>query len=506
MDKLTEHRPFEDGHVRPGAQVGRSTAKRIVLAVVAISALVAMLGVGYRLGHSNQTLPGWIPLRVAAALGVQPVKPAATGPIIYYRDPDGKPLYSTDAKTTADGRPYIAVHASEDVSFDAPPETVAPTQDANSGAKRILFYRNPMGLPDTSPVPKKDSMGMDYIPVYEGENDASTIQISPGKLQRTGVRSEAASLRTVTRPVRAPGTIKLDERRVAVISLRAQSFIESVENVTTGDHVTKGQPLLKLYSPDIASASAQYLSVVGDSGGTANLAGRKQLIDGARRRLENLAVPADVIADIERTKTAPLTITWTAPRDGVILERTAVEGMRAMPGDVLFRLADTSVIWVIADVAEQAIDAVKIGAAATIKVRSLPGREFKGSVALIYPQVNAETRTTKVRIELANPDGVLLPEMFADVEIASGAEKPVVAVPNGAVIDTGARQIVFIDKGEGRFEPREVKVGTHGENFTEIRNGVGEGDLVVVAANFLIDAESNLKSALQAFTDGEKSK
>jgi len=363
-----------------------------------------------------------------------------------------------------------------------------------------------MGLPDTSPVPKKDSMGMDYIPVYEGQNDASTIQISPGKLQRTGVRSEPAALRTVTRPIRAPGTIKLDERRVAVISLRAQSFIESVENVTTGDHVTKGQPLLKLYSPDVASAGAQYLSIVGDSAGTANLAGRKQLIEGARRRLENLAVPADVIAEIDRTKTVPLTITWTAPRDGVILERTAVEGMRAMPGDVLFRLADTSVIWIIADVAEQDIDAVKIGAAATIRVRSLPGREFKGSVALIYPQVNTETRTTKVRIELPNPDDVLLPDMFADVEIASGAEKPVVAVPNGAVIDTGARQIVFIDKGEGRFEPREVKVGTHGEDYTEIREGVGEGDRVVVAANFLIDAESNLKSALQAFTDGEKSK
>lgn len=506
MDKLTDYRPFEDGHVKPRARAGRSTVKRIVLVVFATSALVAMLGLGYRLGHSNQTLPGWVPLRAAALLGSQPAKPAATGPIVYYRDPDGKPLYSTDAKTTPDGRPYIAVHASEDVNFDTSPGAAAPTQDANSGAKRILFYRNPMGLPDTSPVPKKDSMGMDYIPVYEGENDASTIQISPGKLQRTGVRSEPAALRTVTRPIRAPGTIKLDERRVAVISLRAQSFIESVENVTTGDHVTKGQPLLKLYSPDVASAGAQYLSIIGDSAGTANLAGRKQLIEGARRRLENLAVPADVIAEIDRTKTVPLTITWTAPRDGVILERAAVEGMRAMPGDVLFRLADTSVIWVLADVAEQDIDAVKVGAAATIKVRSLPGRVFKGSVALIYPEVNPQTRTTKVRIELPNPDGVLLPDMFADVEIASGAEKPVVAVPNGAVIDTGARQIVFIDKGEGRFEPREVKVGTHGETYTEIRDGVGEGDLVVVAANFLIDAESNLKSALQAFTDGEKSK
>ena len=505
MDKLTDYRPSNDSHAKRRAPGKRTTVKRIVLIALLTSALAATLGIGYRLGHTSQALPDWVPLRFAAALGVHPVKSTATGPVIYYRDPDGKPLYSADPKTTPEGRAYIAVHASEDLGFDDPAKAAALTH-ADPGTKRILFYRNPMGLPDTSPVPKKDSMGMDYIPVYEGENDASTIQISPGKLQRTGVRSEPVSLRTVTRPVRAPGTIKLDERRVAVVSLRAQSFIESVENVTTGDHVTKGQPLLRLYSPDVAAAGAQYLSIVSDSGGTANLAGRKQLIEGARRRLENLAVPASVIAEIDRTKTVPLTITWTAPRDGVILERTAIEGMRAMPGDVLFRLADTSVIWVIADVAEQDIDAVKVGAAATIKVRSLPGRVFKGSVALIYPEVNTQTRTTKVRIELPNPDGVLLPDMFADVEIASGAEKPVVAVPNGAVIDTGARQIVFIDKGKGRFEPREVKVGTRGEDYTEIREGVDEGDLVVVAANFLIDAESNLKSALQAFTDGEKSK
>ena len=185
-----------------------------------------------------------------------------------------------------------------------------------------------MGLPDTSPVPKKDSMGMDYIPVYEGEDDGSTVKVSPGKLQRTGVRSEPVERRVLAMPVRAPG------RRSTRTSAGSRSspcgseaFIEKVENVTTGDHVHKGQPLLRLYSPDIAAAAAA-------------VPRPRSAVEGARRRLENLAVPPNVIAEIERTRKVPLTITWTAPRDGVVIERNVSDGMRAMPGDVLFRIVD----------------------------------------------------------------------------------------------------------------------------------------------------------------------
>ena len=177
--------------------------------------------------------------------------------------------------------------------------------------------------------------------------------------------------------------------------------------------------------------------------------------------------------------------------------------MKASPGDVLFRLADVSTVWIVADVPEYELGAVKVGAVATIRVRSLPGRTFSGRVALIYPQVSNETRTTKVRIEIPNPDGLLLPDMYANVEIGSGSNAPVVAVPDSAVIDTGTRQVVILDKGEGRFEPREVKIGLQGGGFTEIRNGVAAGDRVVVAANFLIDAESNLKAALSGMTNSE---
>lgn len=369
-------------------------------------------------------------------------------------------------------------------------EGAAAQQPQANGNRRILYYRNPMGLPETSPVPKKDSMGMDFIPVFaDEEDDGSTVRVSPGKLQRTGVRSETVSNHVIVRPLRVPGIVELDERRVSVVATRAEAFIDKVENVTTGDRVRKGQPLLYLYAPAIAAAAAQYLANPG--------------FEGSRRRLENLNVPGDVIAAIERTHKVALSIPWTAPRDGVVLERNAVEGMKAGAGDVLFRVADISTLWILADVPEHEMAMIGPGASATVRIRSLPGLTFNGHVSIIYPQVNMATRTARMRIEISNPDGVVLPGMYADVEIAAGDPNPVLAVPESAVIDTGTRQLVILDKGEGRFEPKDVETGSHGGGFVEIRKGIDAGAKVVVAANFLIDAESNLKAALRGMTAAE---
>jgi Cu(I)/Ag(I) efflux system membrane fusion protein len=177
--------------------------------------------------------------------------------------------------------------------------------------------------------------------------------------------------------------------------------------------------------------------------------------------------------------------------------------MKMSAGDPLFRIADLSTVWVLADVPEYDLASVQLGQTATIRIRSLPGRTFQGRVALIYPQINKETRTTRVRVEVANPDSVLRPDMYADVEISAGGGSPVVTVPDSAVIDTGTRQVVIVDKGDGRFEPRDVTVGAQGGGLTEIRNGIASGEKVVVAANFLIDAESNLKAALSGMTAAE---
>ncbi|TIL80666.1 MAG: efflux RND transporter periplasmic adaptor subunit, partial [Mesorhizobium sp.] len=192
-----------------------------------------------------------------------------------------------------------------------------------------------------------------------------------------------------------------------------------------------------------------------------------------------------------------------APRNGVVLERMAVDGMMAEAGQTLFRIADVSTLWVMADVPEYELSSVRIGDKATVRIRSLPGKVFEGKVGLIYPEIQGQTRTARMRIELPNPDGLLLANMYAEVEIATGGTDPVVTVPDSAVIDTGDRQVVIVDKGKGSFEPRDVKIGMRGEGMTEIMEGIAEGERIVVSANFLIDAESNLKAALSALTPAE---
>lgn len=467
--------------------------KRISFMGLAFAAVFAAGAGGYWAGLRGLATPG-IRYLLGTVPVFEPTEPQSSGPIIYFRDPNGKPVYSATPRRTEDGREFRAVRASEDVSFEdklvATAEAAAPASQ-----RRVLYYRNPMGLQDTSAAPKKDSMGMDYIPVYEGDDDGgSVVKVSLGKLQRTGVRSEPVTRRAIGRLVRVPGTVQLDERRVSVVATRSEAFVDEVANVTTGDRVTKGQALVRLYSPDVAAAGAQYLSDL-------NTGGRNG--GGARQRLDNLGVPPEAVAEIESTRKVPLSITWRSPRDGVVLERNVVNGMKAAPGDVLFRLADISTIWVLADVPEFDLGAVRLGAPVKIRIRSLPGSSFEGQVSLIYPQVGEATRATRVRIEIANPGGVLLPNMYSEVEIRTGDGTAVVAVPDSAVIDTGTRQIVILDLGEGRFEPRAVKIGLRGEGFTEIREGIVEGDQVVVAANFLIDAESNLKAALRALTSPE---
>ncbi|EKS31768.1 efflux RND transporter periplasmic adaptor subunit [Afipia clevelandensis] len=459
----------------------------------AAAALIAAAGIGYVAGTQRP------PARAFAM--VTPARAEGNSAPIYFQDPDGKPAYSLTPRKTGDGRDYRAVPAGADVSFgEAAPDAMPPAAASASGTteRKIKYYRNPMGLPDTSPTPKKDSMGMDYIAVFEGDDsDDGSVKLSPGKIQRTGVKSEPASRRVIRTLVRAPGTIQLDERRISVISMRAESWVQKVADVTTGTQVKRGQPLMEIYSPSVASAAAEYIATI-TSKGTSGVAvyGR-----GSRQRLMNLDVPDTAIAAMEKSGTVPITIDWSAPRDGIVLERNAIEGMRAQPGDVLFRVADTSVVWAMVDVAERDLGAIAVGQSVTVKARSFPGREFAGKISVIYPQVNRETRTARVRIELGNADLALLPDMYVDAEINTGNPEPVLVVPASAVLDTGKRQSVLVDKGQGRFEPREVKLGHRGDGYVEVRDGVAEGEPVVVSANFLIDAESNLKAALKGFSE-----
>jgi Cu(I)/Ag(I) efflux system membrane fusion protein len=464
---------------------------RVVFTSATVAALIAAAGGGFIIGRAQRQLADTPSMAV-----VTPTAAQTSGEAIYYQDPDGRPFYSLTPMKTKDGRDYRGVPAGADISFEeASAPEAAPTAPMD---RKIKYYRNPMGLPDTSPTPKKDSMGMDYIPVYEGEDsDDGSVKLTPGRIQRTGVKSEPATPRVIRTAIRAPGTIQLDERRVSVISMRSESWVQKVANVTTGTRVNKGQPLMEIYSPSISSAAAEYIATINSktTGATAAY-GR-----GSRQRLMNLDVPDAAIAAMEKSGSVPIVIEWSAPRDGVVLERNAIEGMRAQPGDVLFRVADTSVVWALIDVAERDVGSLAVGQPVIVRARGYPGRVFAGKISVIYPQVNRDTRTARIRIELSNPDFALLPDMYVDAEVDTGSPQPVLAVPESAVLDTGSRQAVFVEKGQGRFEPRDVKLGHRGGGYVEVREGVAEGESVVVSANFLIDAESNLKAALKGFSD-----
>jgi Cu(I)/Ag(I) efflux system membrane fusion protein len=386
--------------------------------------------------------------------------------------------------------------------------SAVPTDPARpaTAERKILYYRNPMGLPDTSPVPKKDSMGMDYIPVYEGEEQdaGGALKLSAAKVQKLGVRSVAVQRRVLDAPVRATGRIEVDERRLVSIAPKFEGYVEKLYVNATGQHVGRGAPLFEAYSPELLATQREYaITAQGlaqvQGADEATVAGMKRLAESALERLRNWDVNDEQIARLAAGGPPQRALTFRAPAGGVVLERKAVQGMRFMPGEALYQIADLSTVWLIADVPEQDLGRVRSGLLARARLDAYPGQVFEGRITYIYPTLKTETRSAQVRIEMANPRGWLKPAMYAQVELAV-AGSPQLVVPTSAVIDNGQRQVVLIDRGDGRFEPRDVKLGQRGDEFTAIADGLEEGERVVSSATFLLDSEANLKSALGALT------
>lgn len=406
---------------------------------------------------------------------------------------------------------YYAGTRGTALSSPASTTTVATSTatDAAKPAKKLLYYRNPMGLPDTSPTPKKDPMGMDYIAVYEGGADeepaaSGQVVISTQKVQKLGVRTESAQLRNLDKTVRASGRIEPDERRIYAISPKFEGYVERLHVNVTGQAVGKNQPLFEVYSPELVSVQREYaiaaqgVASLKDADSQAQ-AGMQQLAQSSLLRLKNWDISDEQIKALTSTGATTRTLTFRSPVSGIVMEKKALQGMRFMPGEALYQIADLSAVWVIADVFEQDIGLVKNGTKATVNINAYPDKIFTGRVTYVYPTLTAETRTVPVRVELANPGGLLKPGMFAQVELPVAVKGQVITVPVSAVIDSGTRQVVLIQQAEGRFEPREVRLGARSDTHVEVRDGVQAGEQVVVAANFLIDAESNLKAAIGGF-------
>lgn len=384
-------------------------------------------------------------------------------------------------------------------SVEVPTAMTAPAE------RKVLYYRNPMGLPDTSPVPKQDSMGMDYTPVYADDDVSNNqVKISTDKVQKLGVKTEQVLSRKMVNTVRAVGQFQFNEQRLSTVTTKFEGYIEKLYVNSTGQPVKRGQPLMEVYSPELVSAQEEYLIAWNgrqslSNGTSESLVGVGQLADSALKRLRNWDISDAQLQRLKKDGKATRTLTMYSPANGVVLEKTAVQGMRFMPGESLFKIADLSTVWLLADVFEQDIALVHVGQTVNITVNAYPGKELKGKIDYIYPAVSSETRTAKVRVVLANPDGILKPDMYASIQLMSGHDASVLAVPDSAVIDSGTRQVVLVQLTEGLYEPREVKLGMRSDGYVEVAEGLIEGENVVVRANFLIDAESNLKAALGSF-------
>jgi len=283
--------------------------------------------------------------------------------------------------------------------------------------------------------------------------------------------------------------------------VKVDGYVEKLFVDFVGKPVAKGQPLFTFYSPDFVSAQEEYLLALktrkGLAGGAMAASG-SDLVAAARRRLELWDVPAAELAELEQSGTVRRTLTLYSPISGVVSAKTAVEGIRISPADTPFEITDLGAVWGVADVYEAEIARIRLGMPADLALGSIPGRSFHGRVAFIDPQVDPKSRTVKVRVELANPRGELKPEMYGEMVLRSQARKGLV-VPIDAVLDSGARKIVFVSLGEGRFEPRLVETGANLGETVEVRTGLKAGEAVVTRANFLVDSESRLKAALAQF-------
>ena len=328
-----------------------------------------------------------------------------------------------------------------------------------------------------------------------------TVQISSERQQLIGVKIGTAEMKSLEKVIRTVGRFDYDEKRIGTVSLKIGGWIEDLYVDFTGKFVNQGDPLLTIYSPELVSAQEEYLLALRAKKDLAKspfsevTSSGDSLAESARRRLKLWDISDDQIKALEETGQPKKTLTLYSPFSGFVLEKAAYKGMNVMPGMALFKLADLSVIWLYADIYEYELPFIRLGQQASVQVTYIPGEVFTGKIIYIYPSLNPETRTAKVRLELPNSHAKFKPEMYANVEIKVRLGQRL-TVPEGAIIDTGIRQMAIIDKGDGYFEPREVKIGGKVDDDYEVIKGLKAGDRVVTSANFLIDSESKLKEAL----------
>lgn len=381
--------------------------------------------------------------------------------------------------------------------------------------RKPLFYRNPMNPAVTSPVPAKDAMGMDYVPVYADENRAKappgTVTIDPVTEQNIGVRTAIANRETLSHIVRAVGRVAYDEERLIRLHPKTEGWIEILRVDKTGEWVDKDEDLLSIYSPQLVTSQQEYILALSNLKALENSPiedirrGAEDLVKSSLERLKLLDVPAHQLRDLTRSHKIKKSLHIHSPAEGIVMNIGAREGQYVTPATELYMIADLSTVWVYADIYEYELPWVRVGDSVAMQLAGIPGKVFEGHLAYIYPYAEAKTRTIKVRLQFDNPERLLKPEMFAEVTIQASKQVDGVVIPSEAVIRSGTRTQVFVVRGAGQFEPQSVELGLSSNGKVAVLQGVKEGDRVVTSAQFLIDSESKLREATAKLMQPQKS-
>jgi Cu(I)/Ag(I) efflux system membrane fusion protein len=418
---------------------------------------------------------------------------------LFYRNPMNPMVTSPIPMKDSMGMDYVPVYAEE----DQPKE------------RKVLFYRNPMNPSVTSPTPTKDSMGMDYIPVYaEGGGDTAapsgTVKIDGTMIQNIGVRTVTAVRTSLSHTVRAVGRVAYDEEHMVHLHPKTEGWIEQLNVDKTGQWVKKDTDLLSIYSPQLVASQQEYILALNNLKALENSPiedirrGAEELVTSSRERLKLLDVPAHQLHELQRHHKVKKSLHIHAPEEGIIMKIGAREGQFVTPATEIYMIADLRKIWVYADIYEYELPWVKEGDAVEMQLAGIPGRTFKGHLAYIYPYAESKTRTIKVRLVFDNAELLLKPEMFAEVTIYSGKQKDAIVIPSEAVIRSGARNQVFVVRELGKFEPRLVTLGLESNGKVIVLKGVNAGEIIVTSAQFLIDSESKLREATAKMLDSIK--
>lgn len=365
-----------------------------------------------------------------------------------------------------------------------------------------------------APQPKAPSQ----VQQEQAVEEAPQIEIAPELQQRIGVKTVKVVVKTIQKTIRTVGRIEVDERRQATINTKIEGWIEKLHVDSTGRYVKKGEPLAEIFSPELLATQQEFIHTkkwagkpptkslhegrdhVGQAEAPAPISSLKQMmekdaaatLEAARQRLRLWDISDQQIKQIEETGQLVRTLTLYSPVSGYITQKMAVQGMKVMPGEKLFDVADLSQVWIIADIYEYDLPAVHVGQPVTVTLSYFPDRQWSSRIDYIYPVFSADTRTAKVRLTLPNPGGRLKPQMFANVEIRIDLGKKL-TIPDSALIDTGKGKVVYVDRGDGMFEPRAIQTGIVADGAVEVLRGLKAGEKVASAANFLIDSEAQLK-------------